>query len=177
MPPTLEEVKDFIKSVTNWPDDFITYYGEKFYYHYDAAGWRLSSGNPVKKWTSCFHSQWKHLRFKEDIDFLNKCQNKKIEIKEMKTETEIERLDQLLAQYKAKFESVPFDEMGKLYDFMGKNKLLTQLSKEDIDIIKKSYPDDNYKCRCAHVRQTLDGFVNNSMTFGEIINLRKRLNQ
>lgn len=176
MPPSLTEVKDFIKNVTNWPDEFINYYGEKFYYHYDASGWKLSNGNAVKKWTSCFHSQWKHLRFKEDIEFLNKCQSKKIEIKEMKTDTEIERLDQLLAQYKAKFESVPFDEFGKWYDFMGKQKFLTKLSPDDVEIIKKAYPGDNYKCRCAHVKLTFDGFVNNAMSFGEIVNIRKKLN-
>lgn len=172
-PPTEEEVRLYIKQKKGWPDEFVNHMAEKFWNFYESKGW-LVGRVKMKSWQAAFNSQWQQLR-KEDIEYLNKCQSKKPEIKEMKTDTEIEKLDQLLAQYKAKFESVPFSEFGKWYDFMGKNKLLTQLSPQDIEIIKKCYPDDNYKCRCAHVQQTFSGFAGNGMTFQEIINLRNRL--
>lgn len=43
-PPTLEEVKAFIQE-TNSPVD-----PEKFFYHYDMAGWTLNGGRKMKNW-------------------------------------------------------------------------------------------------------------------------------
>lgn len=95
--------------------------------------------------------------------------------KEMKEPvTEIERLDALLNAYKAKFESVPFEEFGKWYDYLKKERLMRQFSKEDIEIIKESYKD-NSKCRCAAVKMTFDAYINTSLTFGHIIEMRERL--
>ena len=47
VPPTLEEVKEYIASRGNKID------AEKFYYYYDARNWELSKGRKVKKWKSC----------------------------------------------------------------------------------------------------------------------------
>lgn len=90
-------------------------------------------------------------------------------------ETEIEKLDDLLTRYKAKFESVTDEEMVKWYDYLKSQKLMRIFSKEDIELIKASYPNDNLKCRATCVRMTLDGYVNSNLTFGHIMEIRNRL--
>lgn len=89
--------------------------------------------------------------------------------------TEIEKLDALLDMYGKKFESVPFEKMGEWYDYLKENKLLKTFTKEDIELIRQSYGNDNYKCRCACVQQTFDSFRNSGITFGQIMEIRQRL--
>ena len=157
-----------------WPEAFCKHIAEKFYNHYEASGWRLSNGNKVKNWMACFNSQWQFIRYKEDRELLEKL-SKTVEIKKTDNMTEIGQLDNLLARYKAKFESVPFDEFGKWYDYLKANRLMKEFTKQDIELIKMSYPDDNYKCRCACVRDTFSGYINTGLTFSHIMDIRKRL--
>ena len=78
---------------------------------------------------------------------------------------DLERLDALLNQYKVKFESVPFKDLGNWYDFMWKEKILRTFTKEDIDILRQAYGEDNYKCRCACVQMTFDFMINIGKSF------------
>jgi len=74
--------------------------------------------------------------------------------------TELEKLDHLLKQYQSKFDSVPFMDMGKWYDFMKSNNLLRIFTKEDIQLLRDAYGEDNYKCRCGCVMLTFDFMTN-----------------
>ena len=74
--------------------------------------------------------------------------------------TELEKLDFDLMKYRTHFENIKFQDMGKWYDFMKRQRLLRTFTKEDIDIIKLAYGQDNYKCRCACVQMTFDFMVN-----------------
>lgn len=82
-----------------------------------------------------------------------------------------EELDQLLETYQKRFDKVEFSQFGNYYDFLKENKLLRQFDKEDIAIIKASY-SDNYSCRCAVVKMTIDAYINSGLRFCEIKRLR-----
>lgn len=89
--------------------------------------------------------------------------------------TEIEKLDAMLSMYCQKFESVPFEKFGEWYDFLKGEKLLRQFTKQDIEIIRQAYGDDNFKCRCACVQMTFASYRDSGLTFGQIMEVRKRL--
>lgn len=89
---------------------------------------------------------------------------------------EIQELDSLLSRYKLHPTEVPFSELGKFYDYLKKEKLLKGLYPSQIESLKQSYKNDNYKCRCACVQMTFDGYVNSGITFSDIMNMRNKLN-
>lgn len=71
--PTLEEIISFInKTMIEWPEKFCAFLGEKMWQTYQARGWQIN-GRMMKDWQACFHAQWKHLKYKEDKEFLEKC--------------------------------------------------------------------------------------------------------
>lgn len=81
--PTQQEVADWIyqamgvnhpKDQTAWPRRFCEYMAEKFWNRYQAAGWQYG-GRMMKDWGAAFHAQWKHLKYKEDKDMLEKFIN------------------------------------------------------------------------------------------------------
>jgi hypothetical protein len=72
--PTIQEVVDHIQyKMPHWPGSFSQWYGEKFWNHYQASGWRLSSNVLMKDWRAAFSSQWKDLRFPADREKLEEC--------------------------------------------------------------------------------------------------------
>ena len=72
--PTIQEVVDHIQyKMPHWPGSFSQWYGEKFWSHYQASGWRLSSNILMKDWRAAFSSQWKDLRFPADREKLEEC--------------------------------------------------------------------------------------------------------
>ncbi len=160
---TESDVYQYIKSKKGWPDEFCKYYAEKFFNHYQASGWRLSNGNKIKDWQACFNAQWQQVRYKEDLDYLNKCL---AGIKPViSSDGEIGKLNELLAKYELRYDSISFDEFGKWYDFLKQNNLLKRFTKEDIELIKAAYNNDQYKCRCAVVKDTFNWYVTNRVYF------------
>src|SRR5688572_28924984 len=75
--PTIEEIKALMIEKKGWPEKFAQYYAEKFFYHYEASGWKLANGNSMKSWSATFHSQWQYPKYKEDIEFFNECKKMK----------------------------------------------------------------------------------------------------
>jgi hypothetical protein len=70
--PTIQEIYDYIiYKQPAWPGSFIQWYSEKFWSHYQASGWRLSSNILMKDWRAAFSSQWKDLRFPADREKLD----------------------------------------------------------------------------------------------------------
>jgi hypothetical protein len=90
--------------------------------------------------------------------------------------TEMEKLDHLLKQYQAKFDSIKFSEFGTWYDFLKQNRLLKTFIKEDIDLLRLAYGDDNYKCRCACVQLTFDAMTYMGKTFAWLHETKQRFN-
>jgi hypothetical protein len=74
-------------------------------------------------------------------------------------ETDLEKLDHDLRTYESHFEKIKFADFGRWYDYLKANKMLKKFNKEDIDILRAAYGDDNEKCRCACVQWTFDWMV------------------
>lgn len=178
--PLQSEVEKYIKEKMSWPESFVKHYADKFWNHYQASGWKLSSGNSIKDWKACFNSQWKIPKFKEDIELLygKQATGPKMEYKEVKAMTptnEIEALDQLLNAYAQHPTTVPFDQFGKWYDYLKGKKLLRPFTAVEVDQLRKVYNGDNGKCRCAVVQMTFDGYVNSGFTFKKVFEVREKL--
>lgn len=179
--PSIEEVAGHMQSKMGWPAEFCAYYAEKFWNHYQASGWKLSNGNSMKDWRAAFASNWKTIKFAEDLTFYNRCVAAakaslfNQPVRNGSVGSEWTELDRLLAQYAQRPTSIPFEEFGKWYMLIAKNKLLINFSQEDIDEIKKIYEGDQAKCRCAAVVKTFDAYVMNGMNFSKIIETRSRL--
>lgn len=170
--PLQSEVEKYIKERKGWPDNFCRHYAEKFWNHYQASGWKLSSGNSIKDWKACFNAQWQVLKFKEDIDMLNGFKPK--ETVTGSTIGEVNRLDQFLQKYISRPGDIPFDAFGRWYEYMKAEKLLT-ISKEKGLELMEIYKGNKEKCRCAAVQITLDGYVKGGFTFSKIFELRLKM--
>ena len=64
--------------------------------------------------------------------------------------------------------------MGKWYDFIKKERLMKVITKEDIEILRAAYGDDNYKCRCACVQWTFDNMIQMGRDFAWLYDLVNR---
>lgn len=174
--PKEKEVELYIREKKGWHDDFCKYYAERFYNYYQSNGWKVSGKAAMKDWKAAFNSQWQTLKYKEDIELFNKL-SKKMETINTKTETgNVGQLDVLIDKYSKHPTTVPFYEFGKWYEFMKSEKLLAIFTKEKVEEIKSIYKNDNYKCRCACVQITIDGYVNSGFTIAKIMEIRRRLN-
>lgn len=167
IPPELNEVELYVfEKKPEWPKSFAEYYAAKFWNHYEASGWRLSSGNPVKKWQACFNSQWQTLKFKEDFDYLAKCvQNEKVVAEDAKkTEFIIgersgditkDEMNNLLIYFRKNSEKVSIEKLSEYYEWMKANQYL-RLTKDDVRIITDTYGNNKTKCRGAAVSMSLN---------------------
>lgn len=175
--PLQTEVQAYIKEKKGWPDSFCKHYAEKFWNHYQASGWKLSNGNPIKDWKACFNAQWQQIKFKEDIELFNKTApvtNGKVV--KMEPGNEVERLDFFIDVYRKPGADIPFKEFGKWYDFMKANKLLKPMYQNEIDELMEVYEGDKGKCRCAVVQKTLMGYINNGLRVSDLLMVREKLN-
>lgn len=176
--PLQSEVQAYIKDKMGWPDSFVKHYSEKFWNHYQASGWKLSSGNLIKDWKACFNSQWKVPKFKEDIEMLygkHVITDTSVKPAPPKPSGKVEELDQFLQSYVDRPTQIPFEAFGKWYDFMKAEKLLKAMTLKDIENLKAIYKNDFQKCRCACVQITLDGYVKGGITVATIFELRMKL--
>lgn len=181
-PPEIIEIEIYIKEKKEWPDEFIKYYADRFYNFYTSNGWKVSGRAAMKDWKAAFNSQWQTLKFKEDIDALNKIKLKakgetqKTNSNKSASMTDIEKLDDLLASYKKNSSSINFESLADWYEYLKTNKLMRVFTKDDVEMIKKSYGTDTKKCRAACVQMTLTGYVNSELRFSDVIQMRSRLN-
>lgn len=158
--PTIEEVKAYMKERKGWPEKFLDYYAEKFWCHYQSNGWKVSGKAAMKDWRAAFVSQWQTPKFKEDIEFLNEC--KKTYLTVVKTQDNY--LNQLLAQYKRKFESVSQEMLVAAYDYMKERRLL-KLTKEEKELIVKTYGNNIEKGKAACVITVFNNMINYGKQF------------
>lgn len=177
--PLQSEVVVYIKSKMDWPQEFVNYYANRFWNHYQASGWKLSNGNAMKDWKACFNSNWQVLKFKEDIEMLNRFRPKgsldtSVKPPSPKPSNMIEELDQLLEKYTLHPTEVPFTALSKYYEYMKAERLLKPLTSLEINDLWNVY-GDNIKCRCACVQMTMDGYVKGGITFSKVMELRLKL--
>ena len=88
---------------------------------------------------------------------------------------EVLELDNLVDKYRQHPTSVDFREFGKYYEFLKENKLLRPLTQSQINDLREAYNNDNYKCRCACVQLTINGYVDSGFSFAKVFELREKL--
>ena len=109
----------------------------------------------------------------------NNFQVKRTEVKGFQTEkmkeptTEIEVMDAFLIAYRKHPTNFKFIDLAKQYEWLKEKQLMKKFTKEEIQHIKTSYPNDNEKCRAACVYETLKNFANNNLLFSDLLNMRK----
>src|SRR5213592_134315 len=108
--PLQTEVSKYIREKKGWPQSFCDHYADKFWNHYQASGWKLSSGNSVKDWKACFNAKWQQLKFKEDIELLNRLTGKMNGPPRIGPETDFDRLDLFIEQMKRPGVDIPFED-------------------------------------------------------------------
>lgn len=179
--PLQSEVETYMKTKKNWPDEFVRHYAEKFWNHYQASGWKLSSGNRIKDWKACFNSQWQFPKFKEDIELLNRTTGKPLNApyshsSPMKIDIpEIAELDAILTKYRLHPTEVPFTGLAKFYPYMKAERLLKDFTKGDVQEIVKMFNSDQVKCRAYCVEQTFKTYTDKGWTFALTMETRMRL--
>lgn len=167
--PLQTAVAAYIKDKKGWPDEFCTYYAERFWNNYNASGWKLSNGNAMKSWQSCFTSQWQTLKYKEDIEFLNVCLAKKEPIKAGVNDgnINIQYANSVFEDYKKHPTDVPRERLTFLYDWLKENKLI-KLSKEQIDIVRKNYSSDILRGKAVSVELFFNNLANSGLNLLQI---------
>lgn len=185
--PLQTEVSKYIEEKTGWPRVFCDYYSDKFWNHYQASGWKLSSGNQIKDWKACFNSQWKQPKFKEDIEMLQRLggqaapgkivhmMNKKKE-PELKPITDIDRLDTLLVKY-AEIPTYytidrlskqwPDEALNRCYNVIKENKLWDpRMTKKDLEGLEER------RLKATVIIRTLDYYGCKGWMFSDTIKTR-----
>src|SRR6185369_17183528 len=155
--PLQSEVERYIKEKKGWPEEFVKYYADRFYNFYMSNGWKVSGKAAMKNWEAAFNSQWQTLKFKEDIEFFNKC--KPVEQKKNGSDPTRNYLNDLLIDYRRKYDSIPKERLASCYDYMKTNKLLI-LTTDQKTTIKEQYSDRIMEGKAACVQITFDKMIN-----------------
>lgn len=160
--PLQSEVELYIKEKKGWPDAFCKYYAERFWNNYQAAGWKLSNGNTMKDWKAAFNSQWQTLKFKEDIDFLNKCLAKDPMVPA--ATKEIAYLNDCLSDYKAKWDRVAESQLSFIYDYM-KERRMIKMTQEEKEQAKEFCNGDIMKGKALAIKLIFNRMITNGSRF------------
>lgn len=164
-PPLQTEVSKYIKEKKNWPDSFIQYYTDRFWSFYQSNGWKVSGKAPMKDWKAAFCSQWQTLKFKEDIDFYNKCMNEK---KPVSQDKNIQYLNDVLLDYKVNYDKFPLERYEAIYDYL-KEKRAIKLTKQEITDILEIAHGDVKKGKMFCIRTFFDKMINQNLNFSNIM--------
>lgn len=160
--PLQSEVVVFIKEKSNWPQKFCEYYAEKFWSHYNSNGWKVSGKAAMKSWTSAFLCNWQQPRFKEDVDFLNKCiaEDPSIPSKEKQPS----QLNWWLTQYTKHWDKITDQQLASMYDYMKERKVL-KMTPEEKDQVKKNCNGDVTKGKALCIKIIFNKMITNNEHF------------
>lgn len=162
--PTIEEIQAHMREKQQkWPEKFVEYYSEKFWSFYQSNGWKVSGKAAMKDWRAAFTSQWQRPKFKEDIEFLNECM-KEQKPAIVKSVNGHDRLNEVLLQYKTRFDSVTDERLIKIYDYLKERKMIV-LSPEEKKYIVASYGNNVEKGKAACVKTMFTNMINNGKKF------------
>lgn len=161
--PLQSEVAVYIKQKKNWPEEFVNYYTERFWSFYQSNGWKVSGKAAMKDWKAAFNSQWQVLKFKEDIEFFNKC--KPVEtISKKHSDQNLNYINEVMAEYKRSFENVKKETLAHIYDYLKSQKLL-MLTKEQCQEVKEIYSERIMEGKAACVSITFQKMINQGKQF------------
>lgn len=181
--PLQSEVAAYIKEKKGWPDQFCTYYAERFWSFYQSNGWKVSGRAAMKDWKAAFNSQWQNLKHKEDIEYLAKCGGqaapaKVVPMRPAGPKSSLELLDELLAIYTKHPTSISLEAMGNspAYDMIKRERLWPpDLTKGEIADISRLYAGNEAKIKGYIVERTFKWYGNKGYRFIDTIELRKKL--
>lgn len=161
--PLESEVEKYMKEKKGWPDEFCKYYAEKFYNFYMSNGWKVSGKSPMRDWKAAFNSNWQTLKFKEDVDFLNKHKPMKNGA-EKSGDPNINYLNELLFTYRKHYDSIPKERLASCYDTMKKLKRLI-LTDEEKEHIKTKFENKPIEGKAVCVAITFSKMINQGIIF------------
>lgn len=162
--PLREQVSAYMMEKMGWSKTFCDYYAEKFWYHYQAQGWKLSNGNLMKDWRAAFNSQWQRPKHKEDIEMLAQCEKKEAESKRKQSPEDY--LNQCLVKHKQGNYKPSVEEVLGIFAYLKESGIVAaNLTKGDIDqcVVKGGNSKDRMRMHC--VRLLFDRFNEQGKTF------------
>lgn len=160
--PLQSEVEVYIKEKKQWPESFLRYYSERFWNHYQASGWKLSSGNAMKDWRAAFNSNWQTLKFKEDIEFLTRCMSK--DPMTPQGTKEIAYLNDCLNNHRKSWDKITESQYAFIYDFM-KEKKMIKMTQAEKDNAKQFCNGDIVKGKALAVKMIFDRMITQHESF------------
>lgn len=160
--PLQTEVERYIKEKKGWPEKFVTYYAARFWNFYQSNGWKVSGRAAMKDWKAAFNSQWQTLKFKEDIDFMNKCMSKDPQTNG--ATKEICYLNDVLTDHKNHWDKIPDERYATIYDYMKERKIIV-MTQEEKENAKKFCNGSVIKGKALAVRMIFDRMITNNERF------------
>jgi hypothetical protein len=120
--PMQSEVARYMKEKKGWPETFCAYYAEKFWNFYTSNGWKVSGRAAMKNWQSAFCSNWQSIKFKEDVEMLNKCIANDNTISSKDKQPSV--LNNWLTQHLKHWDKITDEMYAEMYDYMKPLKII-----------------------------------------------------
>lgn len=160
--PLQSEVSKYMKEKKEWPEKFCDYYAERFWNFYQSNGWKVSGRAAMKDWKAAFNSQWKVLKFKEDIDFLNSLTGKTNGRPPGDPTSNF--LNDTLKDYRANYDTIPDERYAAIYDYLKEKKVLKMTPEQRNDAIKYA-GGDPMKGKKICIKMIFDSMITNGKNF------------
>jgi hypothetical protein len=177
--PTVQQVIAYLtEKRKDWPEKFIEYYGNRFWNHYQSNGWLVSGKSKMKDWKAAVNGQWSILKFREDIEMLQKFtaqkktayQNLTVgEVAVGPPENTVSYMDEVLETYIKHPTSIPKERLASCYDWL-KEKKLIRITKEQKDIAVQA--GDINKGKALVVQFVFDMMAAKLVTFNQLVYAR-----
>lgn len=160
--PLQAEVQKYIQEKKGWPEQFCRHYAEKFWSFYQSNGWKVSGRAAMKDWKAAFNSNWQNLKFKEDIDFLNKCMAKEpMTPSESKT---INYLNDVLKDHAKYWHEIPDERYATIYDYMKERKMI-RMSADEKTKARETCNGNIVKGKSLAIKMIFDRMITNGERF------------
>jgi hypothetical protein len=160
--PMQSEVSKYIREKKNWPQKFCDHYAERFWNFYNSNGWKVSGRAAMKSWESAFNSNWQDLKYKNDIEFLNKCIAEDPTIpKDVKGNA---YLNTCLSIYGKTWDKIEDSTLAVVYDYMKERRLILMTDPEK-ELAKRVAAGDVVKGKAKCIKIIFDRMITNNQIF------------
>lgn len=156
--PLQSEVAKYMREKMGWPEAFCKEYADKFWYYYQAQGWKLSNGNAMKDWKAAFCSQWQTIKDKDMQDKLA-AMTKKEDV-----DNPVEYLNKCLEAHRRKEYKPTRDELVGIYDYLKATKRMI-LDKATWAKIVEDAGNSRERGKMLAVRALFDAMLVNDRRF------------